>query len=75
MDEREEVVVSCSVHLELSILMLIDEMTNLVDEAYAALPERLYLIDQEWEMAYRSHWGPMGFDTTEFEEAIKAQFS
>ena len=47
MDEREEVVVSCSVHLELSILMLIDEMTNLVDEAYAALPERLYLIDQE----------------------------
>ena len=75
MDKREEVAESCGIHLELSIPMLIDEMSNQVDEAYAALPERLYLIDEEGRVAYRSAWGPMGFNTDEFEEAIRVQLS
>ena len=72
MEEREEVAESCSLHLDLSIPMLIDEMNNQVDEAYSALPERLYLIDEEGRVVYRSSWGPMGFKPNEFEEAIRA---
>lgn len=75
MEEREEVAESCSLHLELSIPMLMDEMNNQVDEAYAALPERLYVIDMDGRVAYRSRWGPMGFNTNEFEEAIRAHLS
>ncbi len=45
--EREALAEACVVHLKVSIPTLIDEMTNEVDRAYAALPDRLYLIDRE----------------------------
>ncbi len=69
-EEREAV--ACTVGLKLSIPTLIDEMTNEVDRAYAALPDRLYLIDAEGRIAYKSGPGPMGFKPQELETAIGA---
>ena len=69
-DERTEVASACSLQLAMSIPTLLDEMTNEVDEAYAALPDRLYLIDHKGDVAYRSGRGPMGFRPREFEAAI-----
>ncbi len=69
-EEREAVAEACVVGLKLSIPTLIDEMTNEVDRAYAALPDRLYLIDAEGRIAYRSGPGPMGFKPQELEAAI-----
>ena len=40
------------------------------DRAYAALPDRLYLIDAEGRIAYKSGQGPMGFKPEELEAAI-----
>jgi hypothetical protein len=71
-EEREAVAEACTVGLKLSIPTLIDEMTNEVDRAYAALPDRLYLIDAEGRIAYRSGPGPMGFKPQELEAAIGA---
>jgi len=71
-EEREAVAEACVVRLKLSIPTLIDEMTNEVDRAYAALPDRLYLIDVEGRVAYRSGPGPMGFKPQELEVAIVA---
>ncbi len=71
-EEREAVAKACAVGLKLSIPTLIDEMTNEVDRAYAALPDRLYLIDAEGRVAYRSGPGPMGFKPQELETAIGA---
>jgi hypothetical protein len=68
--EREEVAGACAVSLKISIPTLIDEMTNEVDRAYAALPDRLYLIDAEGRIAYRSGPGPVGFKPQELEAAI-----
>ena len=70
-DERTEVASACSLRLEMSIPTLLDEMTNEVDEAYSALPDRLYLIDEKGDVAYRSGRGPMGFRPDEFESAIQ----
>lgn len=70
-DARTEVASACSLRLKMSIPTLLDEMTNEVDEAYAALPDRLYLIDDKGDVAYRSGRGPMGFRPNEFEEAIQ----
>ncbi len=70
--EREAVAEACTVGLKLSIPTLIDEMTNEVDRAYAALPDRLYLIDAEGRIAYRSGPGPMGFKPQELDAAIGA---
>ena len=71
-EEREAVAEACAINLKLSIPTLIDEMTNEVDRAYAALPDRLYLIDAEGRIAYRSGPGPMGFKPQELEAAITA---
>ncbi len=70
-EEREAVAEACALHLNLSIPTLIDEMTNTVDRAYAALPDRLYLIDAEGRVAYRSEAGPWGFKPEELEAAIR----
>ena len=70
--EREAVAEACALRLKLPIPTLIDEMTNEVDRAYAALPDRLYLIDAEGRVAYRSGPGPMGFKPQELEAAILA---
>ncbi len=70
-EEREAVAGACAISLKLSIPTLIDEMTNEVDRAYAALPDRLYLIDAEGRIAYRSEPGPMGFRPQELEAAIE----
>lgn len=69
--EREQVAEACVLHLNLSIPTLIDEMTNQVERAYAALPDRLYLIDAAGRVAYRSGPGPFGFKPEELEAAIR----
>ena len=70
MDERLDVADACMVNMELSMPALIDEMANEVDQAYAALPDRLYLIDGDGRIAYRSEQGPRGFKPDELEAAI-----
>ena len=60
-EERKAVAGACVLHLDLSMPTLIDEMTNAIDRAYGALPDRLYLIDAEGRVAYRSEAGPWGF--------------
>ncbi len=45
-------------------------MDNSTDLAYSALPDRLYLIDKNGKIVYRSGPGPMGFKPDELEAAI-----
>lgn len=70
-EEREALAEACVLHLNLSIPTLIDEMTNAVDRAYTALPDRLYLIDARGRIAYKSGPGPFGFKPQELEAAIE----
>jgi hypothetical protein len=73
--ERVEIAATCRVELDLELPMLIDAMSNEVDTAYAALPERLYVIDAEGKIAYRGDPGPWGFDADGWEEAIRSQLT
>lgn len=57
--------------MKLRMPTLIDEITNPVDEAYSALPERLYAIDREGRIHWRSEMGPFGFDPDGWERAIE----
>ena len=68
--ERVEAAGACMLNLRLSMPIALDEMTDTVDTAYAALPERLYLIDPEGRIAYRSGPGPWSFDIDAWEKAI-----
>ena len=72
-DERAEVAEACVLGLDLGMPMVLDDMSNEVDEAYSALPERLYVIDAEGTIVWRSGPGPWGFDLDGFEAALRAQ--
>jgi type I thyroxine 5'-deiodinase len=47
--------------------MMVDPMNNPAEEAYAAWPERLYVIDETGTVAYKGGKGPFGFDPDELE--------
>ncbi len=69
-EERVEVAQACTLGMDISIPTLIDEMSNEVNEAYHAQPDRLYLVDADGAVAYRGGLGPFGFKSDDFEEAI-----
>ena len=71
--ERAEVARSCRLGLKLEMPMLLDEISNSVDEAYSALPDRLYVLEAGGRITWRSEQGPWGFDVSAFETAIREQ--
>lgn len=52
--------------------LAIDGMDNRAEAAYAAWPERLYVVAKGGRVAYRGGLGPFGFDTQEMERALSA---
>ncbi len=70
-EERAEVAEACMRHMTLRMPMLLDHMSNEVDEAYSALPERLFLIDAGGAIHWRCGMGPFGFDPDGLEQAMK----
>ena len=73
--EREQIAHACSLRLQLEIPTLIDDMNDSTDLAYAALPERLYLIGRDGRIAYKGARGPWGFKPDELEAAIHAHLA
>ena len=71
-EERAAVAEACVLHMNLAMPTLLDKMSNEVDEAYSALPERLFLIDAEGVINWHGGMGPFGFDPDELEKALAA---
>ncbi len=71
MAERVEVGEACMIKLALEPPALVDEMDDAVAKAYAAMPERLYLIGKDGNIAYKGGMGPMFFRPLEWERAIR----
>lgn len=69
-DQRAELAQLCAVRLDLAMPMLLDDMSNEVDRLYAALPERLYLIDEAGVVVFRTVVGSPGFDVDSWHQAI-----
>ena len=69
--ERESLANVCAVNLKMEMPMVIDDMNNTIDTLYAALPERLYLLDAEGFVRYRTVVGSPGFDVDAWELAIQ----
>ncbi len=75
MEERVEVGSACMLKLGLELPALVDEMDDTVATAYAAMPERLYLIGRDGRIAYKSGVGPMFFRPAEWEDAIASHLA
>ncbi len=69
-DERRGVAQRCQATLEYGIPTLVDDMNDSVNQAYAALPTRLYLIGKDGRVAYAAGKGPFGFKPVELKDAI-----
>lgn len=72
-DERAEIAGICMLDLGFGMPMLLDNMANEVDRKYAALPERLYVLDRDGRVYFRGIMGSRGFDVGTWCEAVKAQ--
>jgi Iodothyronine deiodinase len=70
-EERETVAGECAKGMKLTIPVLIDDMKNTAQRAYAGWPDRFYVIGYDGKVAYRGAEGPMGFKPAEAEEALK----
>ena len=69
--EREEAAQTYSIDMYISIPTLVEEMDNVIYEAYGAAPERLYLIGKDGNVFYHGGAGPHFFDLEELEEPIQ----
>ncbi len=70
-EERDEAAQSCTIGLDISIPTLVEEMDNVIDEAYGAAPERLYLIGKDGRVVYHGGAGPHFFDLDELDGALQ----
>jgi Iodothyronine deiodinase len=69
-DERAQVAGACVRKLGIKFPAVLDEFGNAAETAYTAWPDRMYLIDSNGRIAYKSKPGPFGFKTDELRAAI-----
>lgn len=70
-EERAEVAEVCMLRMELELPMLLDDMEDTIEQAYVAWPDRLFLIGTDGRVVWRSEMGPYGFNTNDWEQAMK----
>jgi type I thyroxine 5'-deiodinase len=68
--EREQVAGSCVRNLHIAIPAVIDGIDNKVERQYTGWPDRLFLIDKDGIVRYKSAPGPFGFDPKTLSAAI-----
>ena len=68
--DRLAVAKTCCSALELTMPLLVDDMNDRVGHAYSAMPDRMYLIDQNGRVAYKGGRGPFGFQPGELEQSL-----
>jgi hypothetical protein len=60
-EERTEVASSCVLKLGIKIPAVVDDMNNSTERAYTGWPDRIYLIDRDGRVAFKTKPGPFGF--------------
>jgi hypothetical protein len=68
--QRVDVATQCHDLLEMSMPVLVDGIDDRVGHAYSGMPDRLYIIDREGKVAFKSGRGPFWFNPAEMEQAL-----
>ncbi len=72
LEARQAIVGDFVKRFEYGVPMLLDTMANEAEEAYAAWPERLWVIGADGKVAYKGDMGPQGFDPEQVEAWLQA---
>ena len=70
-EERAFVAGACVRKLGIKCPAVIDGFDNTTESAYTGWPDRIYLIDRNDRVAYKSKPGPFGFKPDDLEKALK----
>jgi hypothetical protein len=70
-EERSEVAQSCVRKLGIKMPALIDGLDNRVEQAYTGWPDRMYVVDRQGRIAFKSAAGPFGFDPKAMQAALE----
>src|SRR5262249_28075572 len=65
-----EVAAQCHDLLEMNMPVLVDGIDDCVGRAYSGMPDRLYVIDRQGKVAFKSGRGPFRFIPGEMEQAM-----
>ena len=69
---RAELANVCVVRLGIKLPAVVDGFDDATEKAYSGWPDRLYLIDRDGRIAYKSRPGPFGFKPDELEAALRS---
>jgi len=69
-DERADLAGMCIRNLGIEMPAVVDGFDNPTDAAYAGWPDRLYVIDRNGRVAYKSSPGPFGFKPKDMERVL-----
>ena len=69
--ERQEVAGMCVRKLGIKFPALVDDFSNRGEVEYTGWPDRIYLIDKNGRVAYKSRPGPFGFHPDELKTALQ----
>lgn len=64
-EDREFVAGACVRKLGIKFPAIVDQFDNTTERAYTAWPDRIYLIDRQRRVVYKSSPGPFGFKPPE----------
>jgi hypothetical protein len=70
-EERALIAGACVRKLGIKFPSVLDEFGNSTETAYTGWPDRIYLVDQNGRVTYKSKPGPFGFKADELEAALK----
>ena len=69
-EERAFVAGTCVRKLGIEFPAVLDAFGNSTEKAYTGWPDRIYLIDSQGHIAYKSPPGPFGFKPEQLERAL-----
>ena len=69
-EERAYIAGACVRKLGIKIPAVLDEFGNSTEAAYTGWPDRLYLIDAQGRLVYKSKPGPFGFEPDQLRAAL-----
>lgn len=69
-DERADLAGTCSTNLGIEFPAFVDTLDNHAERAYTAWPDRLYVIDADGRIAFKSDAGPFGFLPQHLSDAL-----
>ena len=71
LEERADLAGICVTRLGIKLPAIVDDFDDAVEKAYSGWPDRLYVVDREGRIAYKSKPGPFGFKPEDLEGALK----